>query len=220
VASKRRIGREDSETRRLLLDVTQGLMSEEGYAAVSSRRVAALAGVKPPLVHYYFRTMDDLFLAVFRRGADANFERQARALASPDPLRALWALTSDPAGTALTLEFAALSRHRKAIREEIAVYAERFRAAQVEALQDLLAERGVDRKRLPAVALSVLMESVANVLVMEDALGVTTGHAETTALVERFLDRLGASRARKGHRVSTGSRSRAGHGKIRRTPTR
>ena len=193
MASKRRIGREDSETRRLLLDVTQRLMRAEGYAAVSSRRVAALAGVKPPLVHYYFRTMDDLFLAVFRRGADANFRRQARALASPDPLRTLWAVISDPAETALTLEFAALARHRKAVRDEIAIHAERFRAAQVEALRALLAERGVASEELPAVGIAVLLESVANVLVMEKALGFTTGHAETRALVERFLDRLGSA---------------------------
>lgn len=195
MASKRRLGREDSETRSLLLDVTQRLMREEGYAAVSSRRVASLAGVKPPLVHYYFRTMDDLFLAVFRRGAEANFERQSRALESPEPLRALWAVIRDPARTALALEFMALARHNKAVRDGIAVYAERFRAAQVEALRALL-ERDVEPERLPAEALSVLMEGVADVLVMEDALGVTGGHAATVAFVERFLDRLESGRRR------------------------
>ena len=43
---------------------------EEGYAAVTSRRVADAAGLKPQLVHYYFRTMEDLFLEVFRRRAE------------------------------------------------------------------------------------------------------------------------------------------------------
>lgn len=195
MGSKRRIGREDSKTRGLLLDVTQRLMREEGYAAVSSRRVAALAGVKPPLVHYYFRTMDDLFLAVFRRGAEANLERQSRALASADPLRALWAVIRDPARTALALEFMALARHNKVVRDEIAVYAERFRAAQVDALRTLL-EGDLAAGRLPAEALAVLMEGVADVLVMEDALGVSGGHAETVAVVERFLDRLDAGRRR------------------------
>ncbi len=33
---------------------------------------AAKTGLKPALVRYYFRTMDDLFLAVFRRGAQAK----------------------------------------------------------------------------------------------------------------------------------------------------
>ena len=38
-------------------------MIDEGYAAVSTRRVAAKAGLTPPLVHYYFPTTDDLLLA-------------------------------------------------------------------------------------------------------------------------------------------------------------
>src|SRR5205823_13649069 len=61
-----RIGCEDLKTRAKLLDADEKLLLEEGYAAVTSRRVAAKAGLKPQLVHYYFRTMDDLFIEVFR----------------------------------------------------------------------------------------------------------------------------------------------------------
>ena len=80
-------------------------MLEEGYAAVDVAAGAARAGLKPQLVHYYFRTMDDLFLALFRRRAEQGLERQARALASSQPLWALWDLSRDPSGTALTMEF-------------------------------------------------------------------------------------------------------------------
>ena len=71
--SPRRIGAVDSKTRAQLLDAAELLLLEEGYAAVTSRRVAAKAGLKPQLVHYYFRTMDDLFVEVFRRRADENW---------------------------------------------------------------------------------------------------------------------------------------------------
>src|SRR6187399_1014731 len=74
-ASSRRIGAVDSKTRAQLVDAAEALMVEEGYAAVTSRRVAAKAGLKPQLVHYYFRAMDDLYLEVFRRRADENFAR-------------------------------------------------------------------------------------------------------------------------------------------------
>ena len=70
MATARRTGTETSKTRATLLDVTERLMRNEGYAAVSSRRVASEAGVTGALVHYYFPTLDDLFLAVFRRGAE------------------------------------------------------------------------------------------------------------------------------------------------------
>ncbi len=192
-AALRRIGTESSATRTTLLDATERLLLDEGYAAVSSRRVAAEAGVKPALVHYYFRTMDDLFLAVFRRGAEKNLERQARALASPRRLRASWALSREPAGTALMMEFAALANHRKAIRTEIASYGDRFRAIQVDALSALFARAGIDADVCPPLAASVLMTSIAQLLVMEKALGITTGHAETLAFVERCMRQLDAT---------------------------
>ena len=69
-------------------------MLEEGYAAATSRRVAAKAGVKPALVHYYFPSMDDLFLAVLREGAETNLVRQREALADDEPLHALWKLNN------------------------------------------------------------------------------------------------------------------------------
>ena len=74
----RRIGAPDSKTRAQLMDAAELVLREEGYAAVTSRRVAARAGLKPQLVHYYFRTMDDLFLEVFRRRAEENLARFER----------------------------------------------------------------------------------------------------------------------------------------------
>ena len=186
----RRIGAEDSKTRAGLLDAAQQLMLEEGYAAVTSRRVAAKAGLKPQLVHYYFRTMDDLFLALFRRGAEQNLERQARALASPQPLRALWAFSSEPGGAALIQEFSALANHRKAIRAEIAAYAERFRSLQADALASVFAEYGIDPEAFPPDAVLVVITAISRIMGLEERLGVTIGHAETRALVERFLARF------------------------------
>ncbi|HSA39912.1 MAG TPA: TetR family transcriptional regulator, partial [Mycobacterium sp.] len=49
-----------------LLEATARIIREEGYAAATSRRVAAEAGVKQALVYYYFPTMDDLFVEVLR----------------------------------------------------------------------------------------------------------------------------------------------------------
>ena len=188
-ASPRRIGAEDSATRTALLDAALALMVEEGYAAVTSRRVAAKAGLKPQLVHYYFRTMDDLFLALVRRGAEHNLARQTRALASPQPLRALWAFATDPTVTVMSTELAALANHRKAIQAEIGAYAEQFRRLETDALAKILEAQGADPDELPAAAVSVLVTSVARVLALEEALGMTTGHPEMRALVERYLDR-------------------------------
>jgi AcrR family transcriptional regulator len=188
MVSNRRIGAEDSKSRAALLDATEQIMLEEGYAAVSSRRVAERADLKPQLVHYYFRTMDDLFLAAFRRRAEVGLEHLTRTLASDRPLRALWAFGDDATSTALNMEFVALANHRKSIRSEIARYAEDFRARQTEVLTRVMEERGIDTGRFPPVALMTVMTSVAQILVLEESLGIDAGHAETRDLVQSLLE--------------------------------
>jgi AcrR family transcriptional regulator len=188
VAASRRIGAETSKTRGLLLDATEHLMLKEGYAAVTSRRVAAEAGVNPALVHYYFRTMDDLFLAVYRRRAEQGFERQEQALASRQPLWALWEFSRDPRGTALSMEFVALANHRPVIRAEIAASAQRVRDRELRAFADVLSSYGAAAEQLPPVVVAMFMSSVSRFLVIEEeTLGLTTGHAETVAFVEEIL---------------------------------
>ncbi len=185
--STRRIGAKDSKTRARLLDAAEALLLEEGYAAVTSRRVAARAELKPQLVHYYFRTMDDLFIEVFRRRAEQDLPRFEEAIAEDGSLRNLWRLNADPRGARFTIEFMALANHRKAIRAEIARYAERFRAAQLEAVTRALAARGVDEDRLPPIAALLLMTGLSQVIALEGAIGVTDGHDATLAYVERAI---------------------------------
>ncbi len=186
----RRIGAADSKTRARLVHAAEQLLLEEGYASVTSRRVGAKAGLKPTLVHYYFRTMDDLFVEVFRRRAEENLARFERAVADDGSLRNLWELNADPRGAAFMIEFVALANHRKAIRKEIAVYAERFRASQLEALTAALATDGVTWDELPPVVALLLMTGLSQILAIELALGVTAGHAETVSFVEQEISRL------------------------------
>jgi len=190
--SSRRLGAADSQTRARLLDAAERLLLEDGYAAVTSRRVGAAAGLKPQLVHYYFQTMDDLFVEVFRRRADESLEHFARAVAADPSLHTLWRLNADPRGAALMIEFAALANHRKSIRAEIARYAERSRAAQIDALTAGLADAGVTPDVMPPMAALLLMTGVSQIIGIERALGVTAGHDETMAFIEQAVARLEA----------------------------
>jgi AcrR family transcriptional regulator len=189
----RRIGAADSKTRARLVDAAEQLLLEEGYAAVTSRRVGAKAGLKPQLVHYYFRTMEDLYVEIFRRRAEENLARFERAVAADGSLRTLWELNADPRGAAFSIEFVALANHHKAIRTEIARYAERFRAAQLEALTAALAADGIDADELPPIVALLMMTGLAQVMALEKALGVTAGHEATTSFVESTIARLEAT---------------------------
>jgi TetR/AcrR family transcriptional regulator len=199
--ASRRIGGEKSKTRSLLLNAARRLMLKQGYAAVTSRKVAYEAKVTSQLVHYYFSSMDALFLALWRSFVSANMERQARALASPDVLGAIWNFT---AGTALELEFIALARHRKIIRKEIAGDADRFRQMQIGALSRVIDDYGLGTDKGAAEALAVVLTSVSRSMVMEKALGVSVGLAPSVDYVEKWIGRLNAVRRRKSRSTRPG----------------
>ncbi|UGQ12596.1 TetR/AcrR family transcriptional regulator [Yinghuangia sp. ASG 101] len=179
----------EPKTRTALVNAAMKVILDEGYAAVTTRRVAAEAGVNPALVHYHFRTIDDLFLAVFRRGAEAHLARLQAAAEGPEPLRGVWEVMSEPRDTGLTLEFLALANHRKAIRTELAEYSARFRELQEQALARVVRARGVtlDKPSLPA--LTLLLAGLPRILAMDDAVGLHRSRGEVLALVEEYLRR-------------------------------
>jgi AcrR family transcriptional regulator len=187
---KRRIGAESSETRALIVIAAEQVMRDEGYAAASTRRVAAHAGLKPSLVHYYFPTTDDLFLAVFKRGAELSDAMIDEALASDDPVRELWRFFVDTSRTSLSMEFVALANHRKIIRAEIARHSEAMRARQAGLFERLLGERLAKFDGSTPAGLSLVLVGIARALVMEGELGIHAGHADARAFVETWLERL------------------------------
>jgi len=154
------------------------------------RRVATEAGVKQALVYYYFPSMDDLFVEVLRAGAEVSLERMREALTHDDPLLTLWILNNDMRATALNTEFMALANHRKAIRTELKAFAERVRDIETAAVAVALRARGLDLDDYPPVAISMLIAQTARSLCNEDAVGVTLGHDELRAFVERQLELL------------------------------
>jgi AcrR family transcriptional regulator len=182
-----RVGRE--ATREALIEATAQIMLDEGYAAATSRRVAGKAGVKSALVHYYFPSMDDLFVAVLRDKAETALQRQRQAMAEAEPLHALWQL-SGAQDAQLFTEFLAMANHRKAIRSEIVAYAMRFRDLEEGAMTLALKARGIDLELFPPVVMSMIMGSLSRMVLHEQGLGITRGHEQARAFIEQCLDRF------------------------------
>ena len=88
------------------------------------------------------------------------------------------------------MEFMALANHRKEMRAEIAYYAERFREDERQAVAAALERYGEYHEDMPPVVWAVLMSSLSRFLVLEQAVGISGGHAETKELVESYLRRL------------------------------
>lgn len=182
-------GAKGAAKRTLLLDTAEALIVREGYAALSTRRVAQEAGVNPSLVHYYYATTEDLLLAVYERAGERAHERTLSALAAPRPLEALWALNIESAHTALGTELYPLANHRKAIQGDVARMGVALRESTTDALSRAMGDE-LDRDVCDPAALVVLITGLSRILVMEEATGLTAGHAEARALVEWLLRRV------------------------------
>ena len=187
-------GAVSSVTRDRLLDAAERLMLEEGYAAVTSRRVAARAGTDAALVYYYFGTMDELFIALFRRSAEQGSERFRAALASPQPLWGLWDAMHEQTSTALMTEFIALANHRKAVKTVMVANSRKFRKMQLARLESALAGYGLDADSWPPAAIIVVLAGISRYLRTDEAFGVDVGHDETVELVERYIRTLEGER--------------------------
>lgn len=177
-----------SRSRLRLIEAAYDLLGEEGYQAFSARQVAHKAGLKPQLVHYYFRSMEDLVVAVFQRSTAGYFQLHDEALSSRHPLRALWALNSNlPEGKRMT-EYVALGKVYPALREEMRQTGERFRHLQIGAIERIYADRDIRHALIGPKGLAALMSAVARNFVIEGEVGVDLGHDEVRGLIARLLD--------------------------------
>jgi AcrR family transcriptional regulator len=191
-AAARRPRAATAEKRARILDAAEQIMLKDGYAAVTSRRVEAEAGIK---LHYHFGSLDDLFVAVFRRRAERSVERMREALASDEPLRAWWALASDPRGTALLVELTAAANHRVLLQAEVAEFARDVRRVEMETLAAILDDYGVDQSELPPALVAAAVQGIALVVVQDEVRGFDTASDEARAAMERLVDRLERERA-------------------------
>jgi TetR/AcrR family transcriptional regulator len=194
----------ESATKTKLLDAAEQLMVDEGYAAVTSRRVGTKAGIAAQLVHYYFRTMDDLFLEVIRRRSEAGLAEFARAIEGDVSLRQLWDFQAGRAASRMEIEFAALANHRKVVGEEIAKYGERFRHLHADGVARALDRLGISHEICPPQVLTLLMTGVAQILALEEGLGMDAGHKQTKAFVAQLIDRFEPDSLRSDQFISNG----------------
>lgn len=184
---ERKSSEESVTTREAILNATEAIMVEEGYMAVTSRRVAERAGFKSQLVHYHFGTMDDLLVAVYERSEKDFLRRHLKALSSSNPLRALWELSIHPQRTRLAQELIALSNHKASIRKITARILEQMHSITEAFVGKYLDEAGADREKFPPIVLSHIINGLSRSVVLCEALGLSAGRSEVLAFADRVL---------------------------------
>jgi AcrR family transcriptional regulator len=189
VGPTRRMGTPGSENWHSMLDGSEDILREEGHAALTSRRIAERIGVKQRLVYYYFRTMDDLIVEMFRRSSERDLQRLQETSESALPLRQLWEICFHSHDARLISEYMALANRIPELRAEVIRFIERSRDIQVRALTEAI-ERQPRKAAIPAPAIALMATSIGLSLNREEQLGVQSGHEETFSVLNAFIEGL------------------------------
>ena len=188
-AAERRMGPEGSDNWHAMLDGAEAILREEGHAALTSRRVAERIGVKQRLVYYYFRTMDDLAISLFRRMAERELARLKEAAARSYPLRTLWDISLNSTDSRLIAEFMTLANRIEGLKREVIHFIEASREVEVGVLTKAL-QRAPQISNMGPTGLTVTITSLALLLSRERQLGVSSGHQEIIGALGALLDQL------------------------------
>jgi AcrR family transcriptional regulator len=187
-----------AETEDAFLDAAERLLIGLGYAGISTRRLAEEAGANHGLVHYYFGSMENLFVRVLERFTERLITRQREMYGRTDLSgvekwrTAMGYLESDLAAgyPKIWLELQALGWNRPDIAERVAQVNGEWRAVLTEAFDQMMAEYGLDREQFPLAAIVSLVMTFNEGIMVERLSGISTGHRELVEMVERWLEGL------------------------------
>jgi AcrR family transcriptional regulator len=185
-------GRE--EATRALLDAAERMLVSDGYARITTRRVAAEAGVNHGLVHYYFGSMEELLLQVLERFTGRLVARQREMYEADVPFIEKWRaamryLEEDlRAGyPKVWLELQAMSWNNLELRERIVAVDEEWRSTLRTAFDRALREYGLDQDDFPLEAVVSLVMTFNKGIELEQLNGIRSGQQELLAWIDDWL---------------------------------
>ena len=137
--------------------------------------------------------MEDLFLEVLRRAYERHFGRLAVALESPNPVRSLWEVAFLAEAILFEIYTLPLANQFESIRSSIATFLDKSRRLQVDALRAFLSLRSANPLDPSPEAMALFIRGIAREIAVEKHLGMSIGHAEAIANIERYLTYFGGA---------------------------
>jgi AcrR family transcriptional regulator len=173
-----------------LLDAAERLLVDVGYAGITTRRLAAEAGVNHGLVHYYFGSNENLLVRALERFTGRLIDRQRGLYATDEPFVEKWRAAmrylvgDDATYEKIWLELQALGWNDAGLRTRLARVNAEWRAVLTEAFAQPRRELGIE---MPLEALVSLVMTFNLGIIVERLGGIETGHRELLAWIERWL---------------------------------
>ena len=190
-----------SSTAEVFLDAAERLLVDIGHSGISTRRLAAEAGANQGLVHYYFGSLDELFVQVLERFTERLVARQREMYAGDAPFiekwRAAWRFQEEDleAGySKIWMELQALSWNRPDLRPRVARVNAEWRGVLHEAFERAAREYGLGADEFPIDALVAMTMTFGQGYALERLEGIAEGHAALLDWIEGWLESLEARR--------------------------
>lgn len=182
-----------SATAEAFLDAAERLLVEVGHAGITTRRLAAEAGANQGLVHYYFGSIDEVFVQVLERFTARLVARQREMYGSDEPFiekwRTAWRFQEedlDAGYSKIWMELQALSWSHPDLRPRVARVNAEWRAVLREAYQHAADEYALGDE-FPVEALVAMTMTFAQGFALERLEGIDEGHAALLDWIERWL---------------------------------
>jgi AcrR family transcriptional regulator len=179
------------------LDAAERLLSEVSWADVTVRRLATEAGLNHGLVHYYFGSMEELFVQVLERFTTRLIERQREMYAGDAPFIEKWRtamqyLDADRESgyQKIWFELQSMAWNRPELRDRIARVNSEWRAVLTDAIDAGVRELGVDRRRFPVDAMVALVITFNEGIILERLSGISGGHDDLLRAIDAWMQSL------------------------------
>jgi len=176
------------------LDATERLLITVGYANISTRRIAEEAGANHGLIHHYFGSMEQLFVRVLERFTERLIARQRAMYAADMPFIEKWRMAMgfldqdrESGYQKIWYELQALAWNRPELRERLAHVHAQWLQVLTEAFTKAMTDYNLDTERFPVVAMTTLVATFNEGIILERLGGITEGHAEMLAMIDQWL---------------------------------
>ena len=184
-------------TSEAFLDAAERLLVEVGHSGISTRRLAAEAGANQGLVHYYFGSIDELFVQVLERFTERLIARQREMYGADAPFiekwRTAWRFQEEDLErgySKIWMELQALSWSKPDLRPRMARVNAEWRAVLRQAYACAAEEYGLDDEEFPLDGLVAMTMTFGQGFALERLEGIDEGHAELLDWIERWLESL------------------------------
>ncbi|MFN2460640.1 MAG: TetR/AcrR family transcriptional regulator [Candidatus Velthaea sp.] len=185
------------DTEEAFLDAAERLLIQLGYAQITTRKLAEAAGANHGLVHYYFGSMEELFVRVLERFTARITERQRAMYGSDIPFiekwrRAMAYIDEDLASgyPKVWMELEAMAWNSPEFCERLIAVHDEWHTLLSDAISRAVDEYGLDRATFPLRGMTALVKTFNLGILLERLIGARNHHEALLSMIDDYLQSL------------------------------